>query len=50
MKKNRREFIKYTGLMGLALGTTSIKRNLGEMISGNTLENKIVFLSPIDGG
>ena len=35
--------------MGLALGTTSIKRNLGEMISGNTLENKIVFLCPIDG-
>jgi hypothetical protein len=49
MKNNRREFIKRTGLAGLAVGTTPIQKTLDEIMSAGTPENKIVFLSPIDG-
>ena len=47
--KNRREFIKQTGLAGLAITTVPIHNSLREIISSSPMENKIKFLSPIDG-
>jgi hypothetical protein len=49
MKNNRREFIKKTGLAGLAVGTAPIQNTFREIISTGSMENKITFLSPIDG-
>lgn len=49
MKKTRRDFIKHTGLAGLAVGTNPIQKTLDEIISGSSPENKISFISPIDG-
>jgi hypothetical protein len=49
MKNNRREFIKQTGLAGLAFGTTGTKPVMDNLISGNSSNANIRFLSPIDG-
>jgi hypothetical protein len=49
MNNNRREFIKRTGLAGLAVTTAPIQNSLREIISLSPVENKIKFLSPIDG-
>jgi hypothetical protein len=48
MKKDRRDFLKMTGISGLALGLTGFKASHTESISGNP-GNEIKFLSPIDG-
>jgi hypothetical protein len=48
MNKNRREFLKLTGMAGLALGITGIKPSL----NGTKLYipgNEIRFMSPVDG-
>jgi hypothetical protein len=47
--KSRREFIKNTGLAGLAVTTGQIGNSLTGIISSAPMENKIKFLSPIDG-
>jgi len=49
MKNNRREFIKKTGLAGLAFSATGTKPSMDNLISGNPLNTEIRFLSPIDG-
>jgi hypothetical protein len=49
MKNNRREFIKLTGMAGLALGATVLKPSNADLISVNPPETGIEFLSPIDG-
>jgi hypothetical protein len=49
MEKSRREFIKKTGLAGLAMSTNNIQTKLGEIVSGKSYDNNITFLSPIDG-
>lgn len=49
MKKTRRDFIKHTGLAGIAVGTAPIQSTFGEIISGTSPENKILFISPVDG-
>lgn len=49
MKNNRREFIKRTGLAGLAVTTVPIRNTLREIISPYSMENKIKFISPVDG-
>ncbi len=49
MKNNRREFIKKTGLAGLAFSASKIQNSLRDLISSDHMENKIKFLSPIDG-
>jgi hypothetical protein len=49
MKNNRREFIKNTGLAGLAMSTIPIRNSLKEIFSSSPMESKIKFLSPIDG-
>ena len=47
--KSRREFIKNAGLAGLAVTTGQIGNSLTGIISSAPMENKIKFLSPIDG-
>ena len=47
--KSRREFIKNAGLAGLAVTTGQIGNSLKGIISSAPMENKIKFLSPIDG-
>jgi hypothetical protein len=47
--KSRREFIKRTGLAGLALTTGTIQNNLKDIIESAPMENKIEFFSPVDG-
>jgi hypothetical protein len=47
--KSRREFIKRTGLAGLALTTVPIQNAFREITETVPMENKIKFLSPIDG-
>ncbi len=47
--KSRREFIRKTSLAGLALTAAPIQNSLREIISSTPMENKIKFLSPIDG-
>lgn len=47
--KSRREFIKNTGLAGLAMSTIPIRNSLRDIVSPAPKENKIKFLSPIDG-
>jgi hypothetical protein len=49
MKNSRREFIRHTGLAGVALSTTSLKGALGEMMSGKSTGKEISFVSPVDG-
>jgi hypothetical protein len=49
MKNNRREFIKKTGMAGIALTTTPIQNRLKELISSSSMESKIKFISPVDG-
>jgi hypothetical protein len=47
--KSRREFIKKTGMAGLAVATIPIQNTLREITENVPMENKIKFLSPIDG-
>lgn len=49
MKNSRREFLKNTGLAGLAVTTNPVHSTLREIISLSPMENKIKFLNPIDG-
>jgi hypothetical protein len=49
MKNDRREFIKKTGVAGIAITTTPIRNTLREFISSVPMEGKIKFISPIDG-
>ncbi|MBK7710809.1 MAG: hypothetical protein IPJ37_07595 [Bacteroidales bacterium] len=49
MKNNRREFIKQTGLAGLAITTVPIQNTFREIKETVPMENKIKFLSPVDG-
>jgi len=49
MKNNRREFIKRTGMAGLAVSTTPIQTTLGNIISPGESRNNISFVSPVDG-
>jgi hypothetical protein len=49
MKNNRREFIKLTGLAGLAVSTKPIQTAFNEMISEKTMEKEMLFISPVDG-
>jgi len=49
MENSRREFIKKTGLAGLAISTNNIQTKLGEIVSGKSIKNKMAFISPIDG-
>src|ERR1035437_3717916 len=49
MANSRREFIKKTGLAGLAMSTNHVQQSFGDMVSGKSSGNPIVFLSPIDG-
>lgn len=49
MKNSRREFIKKSGLAGIAIGTSPIRNSLRELISSNPMESKIIFISPVDG-
>ena len=49
MKNNRREFIKRTGMAGLALSAMPVQGTLKEIIYSAPMENKITFLSPVDG-
>lgn len=48
MKNTRRDFIKYTGLAGFALGTSGIDK-LNAMTTDKTSGQEITFISPIDG-
>ena len=49
MKNNRRDFIKNTGLAGLAITASPFHNTLSEIITSAAMEAKIKFLSPIDG-
>jgi hypothetical protein len=49
MKRDRREFIKQTGMAGIAMSTAPVQNSLREIISSLSMENKIRFLSPVDG-
>ena len=49
MANSRREFIKKTGLAGLAMSTNHVQQSFGDMVSGKSSGDPIVFLSPIDG-
>jgi hypothetical protein len=47
--KSRREFIKKTGMAGIAVTTTSVQNTLSNLISSSSMESKIKFISPVDG-
>ncbi len=49
MKKNRREFIRQTGLAGLAVTVAPVQNNLRKIIASYSMEDKIKFIRPIDG-
>ncbi|MCE5347667.1 MAG: twin-arginine translocation signal domain-containing protein [Bacteroidales bacterium] len=49
MNKNRREFLKLTGMAGIALGTVGFKSSKYDLRSVNPAEKDIKFISPIDG-
>jgi hypothetical protein len=49
MKNTRREFVKLTGMAGLALGIASFKRSDFDLIPAIQAENGIKFISPVDG-
>ena len=49
MKSSRRDFIKHTGLAGVAFSTASLKSSLGEMMSGKSTDKDISFINPVDG-
>jgi hypothetical protein len=49
MQRDRREFIKKTGMAGIAVTTGHVQNTLREIISSPSMENKIKFLSPVDG-
>lgn len=48
MKNSRREFLRLTGMAGIALGITGIKPLPGEPVPASPA-NDIKFISPIDG-
>ena len=50
MKKNRREFLKYAGLGGLAISTTGVNsRTFTDRVGDGTMKDELLFLNPIDG-
>jgi hypothetical protein len=49
MKSSRREFIKHTGLAGVAFGNAGLKSTLGGIMSPESTEQNISFISPVDG-
>jgi hypothetical protein len=49
MIKNRREFIKTTGIAGIAITTDPMQKRVFELISSSQMESKIKFITPIDG-
>jgi hypothetical protein len=49
MKNNRREFIRKTGMAGIAITVTPLQNRLSELISSSSMESKIKFISPVDG-
>ncbi len=49
MKNSRREFIKKTSLAGLVFNASPVQNKLNDLLSSNPMQNKIKFLSPIDG-
>ena len=49
MKRDRREFIIKTSLAGIAVSTAPFQNTLKNIISSPSMENKIKFLSPVDG-
>jgi hypothetical protein len=49
MKNNRREFVKLTGMAGLAFGISSLRPSGFGLTSTDPAETEIKFLSPIDG-
>jgi len=49
MKNNRREFIRLTGMAGIAFGVTGFKSARIDFGSTDPKSNAIKFLSPIDG-
>jgi hypothetical protein len=49
MRNTRREFVKLTGMAGLAFGIASFKRSNIDLIPADQAENGIKFISPVDG-
>lgn len=49
MKKDRREFLKLTGIAGLTLGTVGFKSMTFDPYPDNPAEKEVRFISPIDG-
>jgi hypothetical protein len=49
MKNNRREFVKLTGMAGLALVAAGITPSKFDLILANSSEKEVRFISPIDG-
>jgi hypothetical protein len=49
MNKDRRKFLKLTGMAGLALGVAGLRPLKLDLISFNPAEKEIKFLSPVDG-
>jgi hypothetical protein len=47
--KSRREFIKKTGMAGIAITASPVQNRLIELISSSPMESKIKFISPVDG-
>jgi hypothetical protein len=47
--KSRREFIKKTGMAGIAFTAAPVQNRLIEFISSSSMESKIKFISPVDG-
>jgi hypothetical protein len=47
--KSRREFIKKTGMAGIAFTAAPVQKRLIELISPSSMEGKIRFISPVDG-
>ena len=49
MKNSRREFIRKTGLAGLAVTSTPIQSAFKDMVPADADGNNIIFQSPVDG-
>jgi hypothetical protein len=49
MKNNRREFIKQTGMAGLAITTEPFQSALNNMMNTYNMKKNIFFISPVDG-
>ena len=49
MKNNRREFLKLTGIAGLAIGAGGFEPSDFVPLSLNQTDKEIKFISPVDG-